>query len=170
MATYKTNDQLITVTTKRTVPDIQQTLTGTFTAASGSKYILGTGSLLFSEVGGDQGVGYPSTAVTGWLLDLTNSEFRKIVDVLSNTECVIQSAFSNAQSGATLYYVPESKATALGIACVPGGGIVNGTTLPAGFFNNYGSDQDTGYSCDPLLIDGSGGAIQVSIMYKGSNY
>ena len=167
---FPTNDQYLTITTERTIPDIDVALTGTWAAAALGKTLVGTGTLALTEIGGDAGLGAASsmTQIGAWILDKTNNELREIADVVSNTIVVLKSGFTNAQVGTTLYYVPQSHASALGIACAAGGGKVNNETLPVNGFVNFGSDQGSDYFCNPVLVDGSSGELKVSIMYNGS--
>lgn len=170
MAAFPTNDQYLTITTKRTIPDAETALTGQWTATAASKTLVGTASLALTEIGGDAGIGNPTTLtqIGAWLLDKTNNELRRISDVVSNTIVVLESGFTNAQVATTLYYVPQSKAAQIGIACAAGGGLVNNEALPVNGFVNYGSDQGTDYFINPLLVDGSSGTLKVSILYNGS--
>lgn len=166
---YPTNDQFITVTTKRTIPDQQTALTGTVSAVAGAVTVVGVGTIFQTEIGsGISQVQAPSkVAQNGFLVDLTNSELRRVSQVIDDTTLLLESGFTNALAGATIYYVPSSKAKFMGITCNTATVTVNGATLPAGQSINYGNENDSTYVVDPLLVDASGGSASVTIQYAG---
>lgn len=167
MAQY-TNENIVSITTKRTFPELQTTLTGTNTVAANVKFITGTGTTYLSQIGGDGGVGQPATpSALGWLIDLTNSEIRRIDSVVDNTHVVLETGFTNAQVGTTLYYHPISKYQQMGFLCSAGGGSINSVVLPANGFMNFGSDLDSKYSVAPVIVDGSGGTIIAEAVAAG---
>lgn len=164
---FPTNDQIISIATKRVIPDNYTTLTGTITASAGSRFVTGTGTLFLTEIGGDRGVGNPSKPAEGWLVDLTGNELRRIQDVIDNTHLVLESGFTGALAGAACNYVIGSRTKFMGVACSAGGGTLNTIALPAAFSANYGNEADSNYTVDPMIADGTGGTIIVTLQYAG---
>ena len=73
-------------------------VTGSGTISSNGKIVIGS-STNFYLVG-----------IGGWIVDLTSAEVRKVVDINSATECVLDSAFTSDLSGANFNYIDKNKA------------------------------------------------------------
>ncbi len=165
MATNYANTKLSAYTTIDTAPNRYQTLTGT--VVSSGVFVVGTGTLFLTEIGGDQGVGFPSTSsyIDSWLFNGTN-EVRRIVGVVDNTHLVLEAAFTvNLAGGAgSVKWIPASRTMQMSWICIAGGGIVDGVTLGANEGGGSGYTASTpNRTVDEIVIDGRAGTVDVTI-------
>lgn len=149
---------------------LSQALTGTFSVPAGQTAVTGTGSLLLTEVGytGVTSLSTPSAnASLGYLWDTTNGEWRQVTDVLSDTLCFIEKGFTNAQVGATLKYIPQTRLKSITYTddSGAGGGKVNGKTLTANESGGWSAEDWRNTHVTPTLFDGTGGSISVEWSY-----
>jgi hypothetical protein len=161
MATSYSNTHVSSYTTVDTAPNRYQTITGTITSVG--RYVTGTGTLFLSEIGGDAGVGHPTIDNKGYIFNGT-TEVREIQEIIDDTHLVLCEAFTVDLAGAAVKYVPESRTMQMSWVCISAGGKVDNVTLAA----NEGSGS--GYTASvpsrniqPIVIDGSGGQIDVTI-------
>lgn len=169
MPTFQTTDQVFTVSTKRVIPDDAVVLTGTM--FTNGQSVVGSGTLFTTEIGAAWvgAVGSPSKLqINGWLYSPTNSEVRKIKEVVSDTLLILYSGFSiNVAAGAQVQFVKPSRVKFLGIANALGGAIIDGATAPAGFTVNFGDNGNSPYIVDPIVIDSTANPSVVSIQSQG---
>ncbi len=113
------NSTFLKITDHRTVP-FNSTKTGTFSAAAGSVWVVGTATLFTEEL-----------QVGGWLVDLTNDEIRKIAGIGNNTSLNLVSGFTNALSLADVVYVGPSLARTIQIVVDNAAVTIDGSTTVA---------------------------------------
>lgn len=155
MATNFGNSPLLHYTTLDTFPK-SSLLTGTVSAGAGSVYITGTGTLFLSEIDG---------ASYGYLWNGTD-EWREIEQVTDNTHISLLQGFTNALVGATVKWVPYSRAYSVSFLDVAGGGgKIDGVTLVDGESGTWDVNYPTQPNIDPHIIDGSSGAIDLTVAY-----
>jgi hypothetical protein len=169
MALYKNNVVTTYANTDTNVPDTApnryQTLTGT--VVSDGIFVVGTGTLFTSEIGGGLGNLGTGTVITprrSWLFNGTD-ELRRIVDVVDDTNLVLEEAFTVDLAGAAVMLVPESKAFQMSYLALAAGGIVDGITLVDGERGGWGETTKPDVMVDPIIIDSTGGSVRVSVYY-----
>ncbi len=148
--------------TKSSVP------TGTISVAANSTMITGSGT------------NFSQFQVGDWIVDLTNFEMHKIVNiptiqtsetgttqnVKSDLYCTVDAPFQNALAGATLVIVTQSHIVKANIY-VASGGKINNVAMPVGWipeFTRPGVQQNL--PIDPFFVDGSGGTVTIMFSYQ----
>lgn len=72
--------------------------TGTITARNDHRLITGEGTLFLAEV-----------KIFDWIYMKSNNEFRKVVDIMSNTELIIDTKFDVDPNGSNFHITPKSR-------------------------------------------------------------
>lgn len=153
----KTKEKIVSQTTKDYVPN-GSALTGTWSVddanADGGVILIGSSGAALTEV-----------EVGGWVYDTTNFEIHKVVAVPSDDEIVVESAFINTLSGASLKAISkeDSKIMFISIKAV-GATPINGVAVDAGDVVTFGqaSTQVGSKFVTPTLIDGATGEATCS--------
>lgn len=165
MAT-RLNNVYAMVTDKRSVP-FNSTGSGTITTSGIT--VNGTSTLFTSEM-----------KAGSWLVNLTTNECRRVVRVDSDTRAYLEGAFtSDISVAAAPSIIPYYDARAFEISLIipttssTGGtnikGLLNGVYLPVGIARTIGRSDRARSSkpdfIDPIVIDGTGTEILVSVIY-----
>lgn len=148
-----------TITNKRTVP-YNSTKTGTIQTVGTD--VIGTGTLFTTEV-----------KVGDFLVDLTQNEVHKVVQIQDNTNMYIQEAFTVNLPAATAVVispsVPRPKEISLLVPVGNPDGKINGKTLIAGAgFNVSKMAKDINGRpdfVDTIVVDATGTSMVVQINY-----
>lgn len=140
-----------------TVP-ASETLSGTWSAASGTKALTGTSGSALTQVQGGW-----------WIYDPTNGEVRQIEKVTSDNYIVLKKAFSNVLSGATLKRVTSNGTRRFSVTAVGGDITMTDsyddvvTLAESRVFNDEANYVRTGQGLnDPFVVDPDGNAAAVS--------
>jgi hypothetical protein len=167
MATNYGNTKVLSITTKTTIPEPYQTLTGTMTSVG--RIVTGTGTTFTTEIGGgDSTIGLPTIVAGGWLFSISNMEVRQIKDVVSNTQIILEQGFTADVSGVAVLYVPDSRVMQMSWVATAAGAIVDGVTLVQNEGSGVGfTASDNARILAPVVVDGSGGTLHVTI-FKGN--
>ncbi len=106
-----------------------------------------------------------------YLVDLTNWEVRKVVDVKSDVLAYLNQAFTNNLFGAAPQIIYNGKATPTEIELSIKSGSANGLLFNKQFSGTKKfskANRDNSSSMDrvqPVIIDGTGTSIEVTVMY-----
>lgn len=155
MANFK-NSIYEYATTKRTVP-LSGAKTGNCTTEGIN--VIGVGTLFLSEM-----------PVGSWLVDLASDELRKVVRVNSDTEAVLQQAFTVDLASAAPDVILASDCNICTISVsIPSGGAageIDGAVFPAGASATFSKDgrstSSTRDFIDPLIVDAAVMLILIS--------
>ncbi len=128
--------------------------TGTFTAGATGTEITGVGT------------NFTKFKVGDWIVDYTNFEIRKIVNIQSDLICTVGPKFSNALAGVTLVITPSSRvkyATLFGTTAAK----INNVSMPLGVVIPLASEDNAAQHgntnfIDPVFVDGTGGSIFIT--------
>lgn len=145
--------------TKQTVP---ASANGTGTIITSGKNVTGTGTSFKTEM-----------PVGSWLVDLSQDEVRKVLEVLSDTEAILDHAFSVDLSSAAPNIIPSKDAKPVSIAIQivsgSGNGLIDGEVMYDGTSVSFSKDSrpQTNFndSVDPLILDAASTVAQVLIQY-----
>lgn len=148
MATNYNNSGSDSYTTVDVFPNRFVLKTGAASTVAGQSIIQGTGTLFTSEF------------VVGDYLFNGTDEVRKITSIYSDTLMYVDYAFTNPLAGALVKRVQGSRTQQGGLLAVANGAIWNGITFTAGESQNWGSDLDSSRVIDPIVVDGTGGAVR----------
>lgn len=172
MATIPTNIPFLAYTTLDTFP-LSEALTSTVTSPNDSTAVTGAATLFLSEIGGGNpnNLSIPNNNISlGYLWNGSN-EYRRVVSVESDTLLFIDSPFTvSLAAGSTVRYIPPSRAMSIGwvdgTAGSTGGGKVNNITLAAGEYEEANVHEFTNRPLQPIIVDGTGGAVHVLASYS----
>lgn len=152
MANFKNTDYDYIIT-KRTVPE---SANGTGTITTSGIAVVGVGTQFLSEM-----------PVGSWITDITNDEIRKVIRVNSNTEAVLDYAFTTNLASAAPDIIIASKLniSALSVKIPTGSpnGEIDGKVFIAGESATWTKDGRSTSSLrdfvDPIIVDGAGTII-----------
>ncbi len=165
MATNYNNDKVTAYSGDvNTAPDKYTAGTGTVTSVG--RIVTGTGTLFLTEIGGNSlygGLGNPSTAVQGaWLFNNSN-EVRQIKEVISDTQLILEQAFTVDLSGASVKIVQPSRTKQFSFVLISGTVVVDGVTLATSEMSGFGDTAaNNRYTLDPIVIDTTSGVLHLS--------
>lgn len=165
MATNYNNDKIVAYAGDvNTAPD--KFISGTGSVSSVGRIVTGTSSLFLTEIGGNSlynGIGHPSTVVPHAYLFNGTDEVRKIKEVISDTQLVLENAFTADLSGAAVKIVPESRTMQMSIVLISGTVVVDGVTLSTNEFTGWGyASSDNARTLDPCVIDSQSGVLHLT--------
>lgn len=165
MATNYNNDKIIAYASEiDTAPN--RYVAGTGTVTSVGRIVTGTSTLFLTEIGGNSlfgGIGNPSTVVEGaWLFNGTN-EVRQIKEVVSDTQLVLEQAFTSDLSSASVKIVQPSRTKQFSFVLISGTVIVDGVTLATSEMSGFGDTAaNNRYTLDPIVVNATSGVLHVS--------
>ncbi len=169
MATSYANDLNFIITTVESMP-LSEAITGSVSVTNTSTAVTGVGTVFLTEIGG----GNPNNLLVpnknssyGFLWDYTNTEYRKIMSVESDTLLFIEKPFTNNLVGSTVKQIPSSRLKMItwDDHSGSGGGLVNGLALAANESSGVSGEDYRNTVVDPIMFDGQSGAIAVTISY-----
>ena len=137
------NTHIQSVTVKQTIPDNSA---GTGTIATVGVFVVGSGTSFLSEL--EPG---------GWIVDLSQDEMHRIVQVMDDTSALIDAAFTvDITAGTALDKIPNKYVKEISTSC-PDPYEVDGVSCPANTFLTWtkSSNRSTGGNdwVDPIIID-----------------
>lgn len=158
MTNFK-NSKYESITTKRSVP-LSAAMTGV--ATTQGIHVIGVGTSFKDEV--------PKGS---WIVDLTSDELRKVVRVESDTEAILDFAFSSDLASAALQVIHKNDTNVTEISVIiplvdaagadNAFGEIDGVVFPSGLpFELSKSSRDDSSSqdfIDPIIVDGEGTLI-----------
>lgn len=122
------NTGLIAFTSIDTFP-LSQPVVGTISGTTTYTAIVGVGTAFTA-------IGYTGKDLTikeqrplGYLFDASHSEWRQIISIESDTLLYIDKPFSNALTGATIRWIPQSRVRSLAFTDIGNSGVVDGVSL-----------------------------------------
>ena len=160
MPTNYTKNTVYSLTTLTSVP---APTTGTGTIETVAKVINGTGTLFLTEL-----------PVGSFVLSLAAGELRKVVKVENNTTAFLDYAFSvDIPAASALKLIHENKTHIAEISAMAATGAgafdINGVVWPEGVeykASKANRERMSGVDfVDPIIVDGSGSTVNVSLIY-----
>jgi hypothetical protein len=149
------NDKYYAITNTAAVVPASTTKTGTIT--TDGVYVNGTGTLFRSELKpGD------------WIVDVSQTECRKVLTIGTDLNLSIDSAFTNPIVAGALNVV-RSRARMISVSNDGGADAdVDGVVMKDGaavtFTTTSKNTYDTNYFIDPLIVDATGTVVKVGIL------
>lgn len=117
----KNNNILVFTNTQDSIPKATAG-TGTITARNDHRLITGNGTLFLTEVN-----------VWDWIYMKANNEFRQVVDIMSNTELIIDTKFDSNPNGSAYFITPRSRYRSVELMVTGSGdALIDGETLEQG--------------------------------------
>lgn len=165
MATNYNNDKIIAYASEIDTAPNRYTA-GTGTVSSVGRIVTGTGTLFLTEIGGNSlynGIGNPSTVVEGAYLFNGTDEVRRIKEVISDTQLILEAAFTANLSGSSVKIVAESRTKQFSFVLISGTVIVDGVTLATSEMSGFGDTAaNNTYTLDPIVINATSGVLHLS--------
>jgi hypothetical protein len=155
MANYK-NTEYSVVTGNQTLPI---SATGTGTVTTDGKSVIGVGTKFITEM-----------PAGSWLVDLANTEIRRITSVESDTVAYFTNPFTVGLSADAISVIHErlTNVVAISVKAVGGAILIDGSSLPDGEAMTFSKDSrdDSGQNdfVDPIIVDANGNSILALIM------
>lgn len=122
--------------------------------------------ITYTDAGGTNGATVVSSVGTAfltelkigdWLVDFTNNELRKIVEIISNDNLTVNYNFSNTVAAASVITTIGSSYVEQSIVFNPTAGLVDGVALPANIGFSWGKQGRTTSGdkdfVDPIIVD-----------------
>jgi len=132
-----------------------QAKTGTITSTG--KIVYGTNTKFLTEL-----------VVGGYIFRSGTAEIRQIASIVSDTQLYLEEKFAtNITPAIAVAYVPPSRAVSIAIFGDGAAGTVNGVALKAGEkveFNKYSGSQPGSLYVDPVVVNGTGGLLKITIL------
>lgn len=164
MPTNYNNDKVVSYSgTIDTAPDKSISPGGTISTSG--QMVYGTGTTFLSSLGGTSlynGVGNPSTATPHRYIFVPSfGEVRKVKDVISDTQCVLESSFTgNIIAPVTFQYVVESRTKQMSFLVTSGTVSVDNVSWAADTFSGWDNTEPINFNTvDPVVIDATSGAL-----------
>ena len=113
------------------------------------------------------GTGMDALKVGDWIVDITNQERRKIVQVNGATSVTVSHAFSNATGSAVLDIVTGEATRAVFMQLTGTGIVVDGVTTDSVEFGNVNNGGDPNKLIRPRFVNGT---VTYNIEYFNNTY
>jgi hypothetical protein len=143
--------------TLSTLDSVPAKTTGSGTISSSGTVVTGTGTDFYL------------VGMNGWLVNIANTEVRKVVDINSATECIIDSPFTSDLSGADFEYIDKNDGKVQYVEIENVGGVdtqIDGVPFRANKIFTDGQINIVGNPTKfvrPVIIDGATSACDIRL-------